>query len=260
MRVSLPTEYKALTPAQTAVLRDYRARWAAIRRSTEPADRSAAEEGVRLAYNAAGLKPPTRLVWCESPLALFQLAGLASRDDGPNVKSAIIHRPRRPVAACVGRRLHKPVRAEVESAVNPADVLVASAAEAVMLRTPDENLSLLTRMRRGYPLSWSLPALLGRHGFRDSAIGQHELSWLAAYDYIRDVLGLGTLAQAVIRQGHDRHLVHVRMAQDNRLDLGGDDRDAAAPDDVLAAANVDELAVLVEIAEVAGPIATPVGQ
>ena len=75
MRVSLPTEYKALTPAQTAVLRDYRARWAAIRRSTEAADRSAAEEGVRLAYNAAGLKPPTRLVWCESPLALFQLAG-----------------------------------------------------------------------------------------------------------------------------------------------------------------------------------------
>jgi hypothetical protein len=190
MRVSLPTEYKALTPAQTAVLRDYRARWAAIRRSTEPADRSAAEEGVRLAYNAAGLKPPTRLVWCESPLALFQLAGRASRDDGPNVKSAIIHRPRRQVAACVGRRRHKPVRAEVESAVNPADALVASAAEAVMLRTPDENLSLLTRMRRGYPLSWSLPALLGRHGFRDSAIGQHELSWLATYDYIRDVLGL----------------------------------------------------------------------
>ncbi|SDS05078.1 hypothetical protein SAMN05444158_0843 [Bradyrhizobium canariense] len=188
MRVSLPTE--ALTPAQTAVLRDYRARWAGIRRSTVSADRSAAEEGARLAYHAAGLKPPARFVWCESPLALFQRAGRASRDDGPNVKSAIIHRPRRQVAAWVGRRLHKRVRAEVERAVNPADALVASVADAVMLRTPDENLSLLMRMRRGYPLAWSLPALLGRQGFRDSAIGQHELSWLAAYDYIRDVLGL----------------------------------------------------------------------
>ena len=58
-RASLPTEHQALAPEQTAAL-------AAIVRGglpsvgrTEPADRGAAEEGVRLAYRAAGLKPPS---------------------------------------------------------------------------------------------------------------------------------------------------------------------------------------------------------
>jgi hypothetical protein len=192
MRASLPTEYRVLTPQQTAMLGDYRARWSAIGRSTAPADRGAAEEGVRLAYHAAGLKPPARFVWCESPVALYRLARQASRVDGPNVKTILIDRLRRRVAAQVGRRLHKRVRAAVENAVNPADTLVASAAAAVMQRAPDENLSLLARARRGYPLSWSLPALLGRHGFGDNVAGQNELSWLSNYDYIRDVLGLRT--------------------------------------------------------------------
>jgi hypothetical protein len=186
----LPTEYKALTTEQTAALRDYRARWAVIRRSTEPADRGAAEEGVRLAYHAAGLKPPTRVVWCDSPVALFELARRASRADGANVKFAFLRRMQRQLAARVGTRLHKRVLAAIGRAVNPGDTLVAGAAEAVILRTPDENLSLLARVRRGDPLSLNLPVLLGRQGFRDRAIGQHELSWLGAYDYIRDVLGL----------------------------------------------------------------------
>jgi len=190
MRVSLPTERNALTPAQTAALGDYRARWAAIGRSTEPADRSAAEEGARLAYQAAGLEPPSRFVWCENPVALSNLTRRASRADGANVKSAILHRLRRQVAVAVGRRLHKRMQAVVARAVNPADGLVAAAADAVMLRAPDENLSVLQRIRRGYPLPWSLPALLGRHGFRDYAVGQHELSWLATYDYVCDVLDL----------------------------------------------------------------------
>ena len=50
------------------------------------------------------------------------------------------------------------------------------------------------------------------------------------------------------------------MAQDHRLDLRRHDRHAAAADDVLAAPDVDEVAVLVEHAEVAGAVAAPVGQ
>jgi len=188
----LPIEYEALTPEQTAALTGYRARWAAIRRSTEPADRRAAEEGVRLAYHAAALKPPARFVWCESPVALSHLACRISRADGPNVKSAVIHRLRRQAASLVGRRVHKRVRAVVGSVVSPTDALIASAADAVMLGTAHENASLLERVRRAHPLSlsWNLRALLGRHGFRYSAAGQHDLSWLGTYDYIRSVLGL----------------------------------------------------------------------
>jgi hypothetical protein len=187
MRASLATDHEQLAPEQLARLRAYAARWAAIRRSTEPADRAAAEDGARLAYHAAGLRPPARFVWCESPIALASLTRRASRRDGPNVKPALIHRLRRRVAAAVRRRVHKRVRAAVESAVNSADALVASASDAVMLRAPDENLSLLQCARNGFPLSWSLFA---GHGFRDCAAGPHDLSWLGAYDYIRHVLGL----------------------------------------------------------------------
>jgi hypothetical protein len=190
MRASSPTKYRTLTAEQTAALPDYRARWAAIRRSTAPADRGAAEHGVRSAYHVAGLEPPARFVWCESPVAMFELARRASRADGASIKSALLHRLRRRLSAVVSARLHWRVLAAIGRAVNPVDALVVAAAETIMLRTPDENLSLLARVRSGYPLSLSLQALLGRQGFRDNAIGQHELSWLAVYEYIRDVLGL----------------------------------------------------------------------
>ena len=191
-RASLPTDDQALTPEQTAALARYRARWSAIRRSTAPADRSAAGEGVRLAYHAAGLKPPARLVWCDSPIALSELAGRASRADGPNVKSELIHRLRRRVAALVGTRVHKRLQASVESMVNPIDALVVSAADAVIQGAVHENESLLERFRRSQPLSWSLTfrTLLGRRGFRYMAAGQHDLSWLGPYEYLRNVLGL----------------------------------------------------------------------
>jgi hypothetical protein len=123
---------------------------------------------------------------------MFEATRQVSRADGANVKSALMHRLRRRLAAVVGAHLHKRVLAAIGRAVNLTDALVIAAAEAVMLRTPDENLSLLARVRRGYPLTLSLTALLGRQGFRDNAIGQHELSWLGMYEYIRDVLGLQT--------------------------------------------------------------------
>jgi hypothetical protein len=91
---SLPTEYDTLTPEQAAALGHYRARWAAIRRSTEPADRSAAEQGVRRAYHAAALKLPVRCVWCEGPAALSALTQRIALADGANVKSALLHRLR----------------------------------------------------------------------------------------------------------------------------------------------------------------------
>jgi hypothetical protein len=191
-RASLPTDDKTLTPEQRAALGRYRARWVAIRRSSEPADRGAAEEGVRLAYRAVGLEPPVRLVWCDSPIALAGLARRASRADGPNLKPALIGRLRRRVTAMVRGRIDARARALVESIVDPADALIASVAEQVMTATVQENASLLALVRRSYPLTWSDAArvLAGKQGFRYSAIGQHELSWLGPFDYFRDLFGL----------------------------------------------------------------------
>lgn len=185
-------EATSLTPQQTAALSRYRARWTAIRRSTTPADRDAAEEGVRLAYRTAGLAPPARIVWCESPRALWERARAASQADGPNVKSAIVDRLRRRIAARVRSRLHARVLALVDSMVDPADELAASAAEMVIQSAGHEDEPLLKLVRRSYPLSWStgLGVLLGRQGFRYAAIGPHDLSWLGIYDYLCEMLDL----------------------------------------------------------------------
>lgn len=53
-----------------------------------------AEEGVRLAYAAAGLAPP-RIAWCSGPLQLAETWARAVSDQrlGANVKSALYNRP-----------------------------------------------------------------------------------------------------------------------------------------------------------------------
>jgi hypothetical protein len=190
MRASSPTE-QALSAGQMAALGDYRARWRAIRRSTAPADRDTAEQGVRLAYEAAGLEPPARIVWCDSPLALSGLAGRMSQGDGGNVRFRLLDRLRRRIASQVEARVHRKVLAAVDSAVDPADLLVAAAADAVIRSVPEQNLSMLGQLRRtGLSFPGVLQALAAPRGFSTCAAGPHDLSWLGAYDYLREVLGL----------------------------------------------------------------------
>ncbi|MDQ6745059.1 MAG: hypothetical protein M3Z27_03435 [Actinomycetota bacterium] len=58
-----------LTAEQAALLPAIRERWLRVCLSTEPADRLAAEEALAGAYASAGLRPPSSVVWMESPLA-----------------------------------------------------------------------------------------------------------------------------------------------------------------------------------------------
>ena len=60
----------ALTPAQEARFQEYIDRWTAIGLSTAQANRPAAEAGVRLAYQAAGLVAPSKFIWFDSPLSM----------------------------------------------------------------------------------------------------------------------------------------------------------------------------------------------
>lgn len=185
-------EGDALTAAQSAALDRYRARWAAIARSTGPADRAAAEEGVQLAYQAAGFDPPARFVWCDSPVAMSRRAQRIAKGDGPNIRWQMIDRMRRKTAAQVRRRLSRRLLLEVERAVNPEDGLIASVAEAVTEAATLEPVALLARYCRSEPLSLTsvILALRGRDGFRYAAAGPHDLAWLSAYEYLRSVLGL----------------------------------------------------------------------
>jgi hypothetical protein len=191
MRASLPTRPR-LTAEQTAALDRYRARWLAIRRSTAPVDRGAAEEGVGLAYQAAGLKPPMRFVWCDSPIALSHCAFAASVADGANVRSAVIDRMRRQATRRVRKRLGRRLATVIASTVNPADVLIAAISEMVLLHANQGEVSLAARLRRSRPLSpWRiLTALIAPQNFCDSVAGPAELSWLGPCEYARSVLGL----------------------------------------------------------------------
>ena len=192
MRVFSRTEDTELTAEQTRALGRYRARWTAIARSTEPADREAAEAGVRLAYQAAGLSPPTRFVWCDGPVAMSRRAARILRDDGANVRWELIDRLRWKAAAAARRRLPRKLLRDVEAVVNPADALASAVADAVTEAATLEPVALLTRWRRGEPLSLScvMLALSGREGFAHAAAGPHDLSWLSSYEYLRGVLGL----------------------------------------------------------------------
>src|SRR5690348_14588106 len=113
MRASSSTEHTALTPAQRLELSHFRAHWSAIRRSTAPADRDAAEEGVRLAYRAAGLAPPRRVVWCDGPIALAERARHITQADGANVRSVLVDRVRRQVFAQLRKRLSRKLLREI---------------------------------------------------------------------------------------------------------------------------------------------------
>jgi hypothetical protein len=58
-----------LTDAQIARFPEFIKKWTDIGLSTQPAARLRAEHGIRLAYEAAKLKAPLKIVWTTSPLA-----------------------------------------------------------------------------------------------------------------------------------------------------------------------------------------------
>lgn len=64
------------------------ARWRSWATAARPADRAAAEEGVRLAYRRAGLTEPERIVWAPSPRAGVRLVR-DLQDAGPSVRDAV---------------------------------------------------------------------------------------------------------------------------------------------------------------------------
>lgn len=63
---------ESLTGKQIGAFPKYVREWTAIGLCTDSADRPRAERAVRKMYRCAGIKAPTRIVWCGSPLALVR--------------------------------------------------------------------------------------------------------------------------------------------------------------------------------------------
>lgn len=81
------------TRYQEANLTYYRARWEDLGRSTISADRSATERAIDFAYRVAGLRPPEKIVWCDSPVDVERRrkATWHLEDPGPLVTQAVVH-------------------------------------------------------------------------------------------------------------------------------------------------------------------------
>ncbi len=194
MHASLRTNVDKLSPEQTALLDQYRKRWAEIRLSTARADRTVAEAGVQLAYKAAGYSSPRQIVWCDGPLEIAELWGCASPSDnvGANLKVQIIERVRRRVATDICRSVSAEVLITVAQAIGSqsSDSLSAAVVEAVLRSAEEVRPPILTRIQQLFSWSSSLRNAAGFWlSFRDASFNQHELSWLGTYQYFRDVCG-----------------------------------------------------------------------
>lgn len=104
-----------LTDEQAAMLPVIRDEWIRAGLSTEPADRAAAEAGVRKAYAAAGLEPPRLVIWLDSPLA--GAIGQAIVRTPPRTSARVQAQVWAQVRDQVGDQVGDQVRAQVEAQV-----------------------------------------------------------------------------------------------------------------------------------------------
>ncbi|MER7536833.1 DUF6745 domain-containing protein [Streptomyces sp. NPDC097704] len=156
-------------------------RWRAVGAATGPADRAAAEAGVRLAYRLAGLAEPERVLWVDSPLAAVTLVrSLADR--GRSVRDEVRTRP----WAEERRRLH-----DVLGPAGWADHWQATGA-----RLWDLTRNLADRIRAGVAEAADADAAEVRLLLLDAVLGQHDAAWLAAFDgHGVRLAGLATVAE-----------------------------------------------------------------
>ncbi|MFF5920526.1 DUF6745 domain-containing protein [Streptomyces flavochromogenes] len=177
-------------------------RWRSVAAATGPADRAAAEAGIRLAYRTAGLAEPARVLWADSPLAAVALVrGLD--DQGRSVRDEVRTRP----WAEERRRLH--------DTLGPAGWAAHWQATGAPLW--DLTRSLADRIRAAVTENATAPGPAAQAGagaggaavrpsgpeatavrlvLLDAVLGQHDAAWLAAFDGHGDRLaGLAAAAE-----------------------------------------------------------------
>ncbi|MFG3489691.1 DUF6745 domain-containing protein [Streptomyces sp. NPDC047972] len=176
-------------------------RWRSVAAATGPADRAAAEAGVRLAYRTAGLAEPARVLWADSPLAAVALVrGLSGQ--GRSVRDEVRTRP----WAEERRRLHDALgpagwAAHWQATGAPlwdltrglADRIRAGVTEAATGTGPATPAGPAGASTRPEPSAREATAV--RLVLLDAVLGQHDAAWLAAFDGHGDRLaGLAAVA------------------------------------------------------------------
>jgi hypothetical protein len=153
-----------LTREQIEQMPVYTEKWTQIGRCTDPANRPVAEDGVYMAYAAAGLPPPATLLWVRSPWEALQTTWkLGGEALGASVKNALWLN--------IKRRVIDALSANVVARLGDADWVdhTAALSSAIYAR--------LSRDLQGN--TWSQGT--------DCCHGQHDSGWLAYPAFVRDV-------------------------------------------------------------------------
>ncbi|MEU4097702.1 DUF6745 domain-containing protein [Streptomyces sp. NPDC026673] len=171
---------------------DTTATWRQVAAATDPADRAAAEEGVRLAYRLAGLPEPERIVWAASPREAVALAARLTAEGaaGRSVRDAVRTRPWATARERVADRL---------GAVGWAEHWALTGAQLW-----DTTVLLTERIRTGV-VDAASGAPGGEQAVRlallDAVLGQHDAAWLAAFDGQEGTEGLAGIAAVARNAG-----------------------------------------------------------
>jgi len=189
-----------MSPEPAKSIEGYLDRWAATRLSCEPADRATAEEGVRLAYLAADLQPPERIIWCGGPLEIAaQLASApANAVIGANVRTELYCNLRQRVGLLSEIFRREVIVAAMKLAAHSDDGatmgvyekcnLVSDAIHRHVHDAANEALAgLHVRARHLILRLRGQPRLLPRWSFEETAIGPCEFASLGIYEYMHEV-------------------------------------------------------------------------
>lgn len=163
--------------------------WRAISVATGPGDRAAAEAGVRLAYEQAGLRVPERIVWARSPLEAVRLLeaeapGAAGKPVREQVRTAPWAAARDRLHTELGARgFARHWQAGAAGLWELTDPVVTRIRDGVVGELVPESASAPDRRAPEGPAApGSERELRIRLLLLDAVLGQHDAAWLSAFD------------------------------------------------------------------------------
>jgi hypothetical protein len=185
---------ESLTLEQESRMAEYVARWTEIGLCTDPADRPRAEAAIRGMYRQGGREPPSRIMWCGSPLSMAMASGIISeasiRRWWDTFPEAVLDRqpPRLALGAWGGQ-----VRARDDAFDSVEKSVLGSVEKSVFYSVTVAIWQDVHHTVRDCVMDsiWTgVETILGNRCIWTNVYGSHDAHWLGFYRYFHDVLGL----------------------------------------------------------------------
>jgi hypothetical protein len=202
MSASSQIKLDRLTPQQISSLETYRQRWLSVRNTVDRAGRPAAEQGIKLAYEAAGLSQPEHIFWCESPIEIERARKLSwyNLSPGANVKAQLVDDVLARALEAVQRRMPYYIYVTVASklAFQPGLLASANSINQAILRAASGIGWSMRDFVKAMELRLKGKAKVPFLAFEASRWAQHESKdVLGVFDFLRGELGLEAETQCL---------------------------------------------------------------